>query len=181
MGYRCLKLQLFIKEDLVKGIIKICDCAIDVAAILAGILVVGLMISVCFDVVLRYIFNNPIPGLNELAEYALLWITFLGAPWLLKMDGHIRIDIFLLSLSRKGREFVKGLVSGVSAIIMLPIIWYGVSYSVDCFMKGAYIYSVLELPKGAIMLVIPVGSFLLLVEFARSTYASLMMALKDIE
>ena len=36
---------------------------------------------ICVDVALRYALNRPIPGGNEIVEYALVYITFLGASW----------------------------------------------------------------------------------------------------
>ena len=110
--------------------------------------------------------------MTELTEYSLLWITFIGAPWVLKVDGHVRIDVFLVQLNRKSQNIVKGLLSVVCSIILIPIIWYGASYTIDCFIKGSYVYSVLELPKGAIMIVIPIGCFLLFIQFVRLSFTS---------
>ena len=54
--------------------IKIYDRIIDISVILAGILVIFLMLSVSFEVALRYFFAHPTSWVVEIAGYILLYI-----------------------------------------------------------------------------------------------------------
>lgn len=61
---------------------------------LGGTLVV-MSVSVGLGIVSRYVFNAPIIWTDELARYALVWMTFLGgAELLLRRDGHIAVGYF---------------------------------------------------------------------------------------
>ena len=55
-----------------------------VCASAATLIFVAMMLVVCAEVLLRYGFNSPISWVVEISEYALLWITFLGAAWVLR-------------------------------------------------------------------------------------------------
>jgi len=35
---------------------------------------------------------------NELATYLMICVTYMAAPWVLKQDGHVKVDIFLSNL-----------------------------------------------------------------------------------
>ena len=78
----------------IKYLEAIFDTIINISAIFAGVLIILIMLCVCVDVIMRYFFNSPLFWVVELGEYAMLYITFTGAAWLLKTDGHVTIDIF---------------------------------------------------------------------------------------
>ena len=69
------------------------DHLINCFAIIAGVCMCALTILVCFDVAVRNFHLFAMPWSLEVAEYSLLLITFLGAPWVLETGGHISIDI----------------------------------------------------------------------------------------
>jgi TRAP-type transport system small permease protein len=92
--------------------------------LLGGTLVV-MSISVGLGIVSRYVFNAPIIWTDELARYALVWMTFLGgAELLIRRDGHIAVGFFrsLLSpaLDRKAEIVVMAL-----CLIILAMMGYG--------------------------------------------------------
>ena len=65
----------------------------DVMAAAAALLLALVMLSVCLEVFMRYALNSPLVWVVELAEYALLYICFLGASWALRNGVHIRLQI----------------------------------------------------------------------------------------
>src|SRR6516165_5204723 len=60
--------------------------------------------SICVDVLMRYFFGRPIMGSTELTEYALVYITFLGAAWAVPRGAHIDIDAFVIHMSERARK-----------------------------------------------------------------------------
>ena len=63
---------------------------------IAIIILVLCATSICADVLLRYFFGRPLMGSTELTEYALVYITFLGAAWGVARGAHIDIDAFVI-------------------------------------------------------------------------------------
>jgi TRAP-type C4-dicarboxylate transport system permease small subunit len=148
------------------------EFAISAFLFISGVLLTLIILAVCTDVVMRYLFNRPIFWVAELSEYSLLYITFLGTAWLLKQGGHVKIDLFTSRLAPKKRERLA-IVSGIIGIfISVVFTYYGFKVTWDLFERGVFNPTLLEFPKGPLIAVIPIGFFLLLIQFVRMIYAS---------
>ena len=75
----------------------------NVFAELAILILVLCAASICVDVFLRYFFGRPLMGSTELTEYALVYITFLGAAWAVPRGAHIDIDAFVILMPEKAQ------------------------------------------------------------------------------
>src|ERR1700741_4192818 len=75
---------------------------LDLLALAACALILGMTLMICADVLLRNV--RVVPGLaglewsNEISEAMLFLVTLLTAPWLLRRGQHIRVDIILRSV-----------------------------------------------------------------------------------
>ena len=109
-----------------------------------------------------------------MAEYALLYICFLGTAWALAKGQHIRIDIFLGAFPPRWRQRfgVASSILGLCIALILTI-WGGLA-TWEKFVSGAYKPTVIEFPSWIVLLCIPVGSFFLCLRFLRNAigYAS---------
>lgn len=153
-----------------KMIISFFDRVIGFFFFLSSVLLIFIIVAVIIEVVARYFFNRPQMWVIESCEYSLLYITFLGTAWLLKKKGHIVVDFVINRLNPKSRAVVDTINSFIGAVISLIITWYGVLVTWDLFQKGTRTVTALEPPLAPIVAVIPVGAFLLLIQFLGSTY-----------
>ncbi len=133
-------------------------------AIVAGALVIGLMVCISADVTARYLFKSPISWVFESTEYGLLYITFLGAAWLLRRDGHVRVDVVLNRLSPQPRLILEIITFLILAGICFMLFWYGTQVTIDNFKRGILSVKYYEVPKFIFLAVIPLGSLLLFIE-----------------
>ena len=138
-------------------------------AFLAGIILVFIMLSVGLDVILRYFFNSPMIWVTEVTECLLLYITFLGTGWLLRDEGHVKVDIILNRLKPRSIAFFGILSSLVGIFVSIMLAFYGMSVTWNYFRRGIYTPTAMEIPVAAIILIIPIGSFMLLIGFVRRT------------
>ena len=146
------------------------DCAIVIMARLSDVILMFLMLSVCADVILRYFFNRPQAWIVEISEYLLLYITFLGAAWVLKNEGHVIIDILVARVSPTTRATFGIISSVIGTFVCLVVFWFGAAETLDIFKRGVAVPSVLEFPKGPLVAIIPFGSFFLMIQFIRRTF-----------
>src|SRR3982750_5018585 len=65
-------------------------------ALLAALTLLGMVVMVTADIVLRNLTRTGFPWANEVSEYALYITTLLTAPWLLRRGQHVRIDMALV-------------------------------------------------------------------------------------
>ena len=149
-----------------KRIKTVFDATVDALAFFGALLIVLIMVTVTIDVIMRYFLNRPIFWVAELAEYALLFITFTGTAWVLKHDRHVKIDILTGQLKEGKARVLEIVVSIMGIFICAPLTYFGVVVAWDHFARGVYNPSLLSFPKGPLLAVIPLGTFLLLVQFA---------------
>lgn len=159
-------------KQLIKAL-AIFDGTNNLLALLGGVLVAFVMLIVCAEVVMRYFVGRSIIWVFEVTEYSLLFMTFLAAAWLLKKEGHVSIDLLLNRLSPKPRAMVNIITSIIGAIVCLVVAWYGSVVTVELLQQGEHQATIVEPPSFILYVVIPVGSFLLFVQFLRRAYGYL--------
>ena len=132
----------------------------------AAMMVLGLIIfSVCLEIIMRYFFNRPLSWVVELTEYGLLYITFLGAAWLLRTGGHVRVDIIVNFMSERWRKRCAVFSSAVGLVVSLVLTVFGVVVTYDHLVRGIYKPTILEFPTGVVLAVVPLGSLFLSARF----------------
>ena len=149
------------------------DRTLDLLAVLAGTLLIFTMLAISYDVVFRYFLNRPLGWVVEISEYVLLYITFLGTAWLLRREGHVKIDIVFNRLSSRNQSLLNIVTSIIAAIACLALAWWGVDVTLDNFQRNLVIRETLDVPKFILIAVIPLGSFLLFAQFLRRAYGNL--------
>ena len=150
-----------------KEMTKIFDRILVVLFWVAGGLLMFVTIGTCVDVLLRYSFNRPISWMLELTEYAMLYIPFLGAAFVLKEDGHIRIDLVITFLSERSRGWLNVVTSFVGGVVMLTYTWFGAQVTLDYFKRGVPSLESLKTPMFLILMIIPIGGLLFSIQFFR--------------
>lgn len=156
---------------------RVLDAVTTGMAVVAGALLIFQVVSVTVDVVLRYFFEAPIRGVIAFNEWSLLYIAFLGAPWLQRMGGHISVDIFTeLGGPRVQRtSSVLGMVLGILSCLVL--IYFGAIVTYEKYVDEVYDYFKLrDVPVWPVYLVIPIGSLVWLLQLLRGLWRSLATA-----
>jgi len=149
------------------------DGIVDSLAVFAASLCVLLMLGVSMNVVLRYFFNKPLLGTETVSEFFLLWLTFLGAAWVLRRGKHVRIDILVNRLNPKTQTVINLILSIIGAVIFFFIVWYGAIACWDYIQRGVWLPVILRPLKGIAWSAIPIGSFILAIQFLRNAYGYL--------
>ena len=144
---------------------------IGMGALLAGVLLIFLMLSVTLDVVLRYFFSRPTSWVVETAGYSLLYIPFLVAAWVQRREDHVTMDLVLHFLTPKTQALVNAVTSFVSAVICFLLTWHGIRVTAYFFKVGYKTPTVLMVPKSMIIAIIFIGSFFLCIQFLIRAYS----------
>jgi TRAP-type C4-dicarboxylate transport system permease small subunit len=153
-----------------KKITTISDRIIGLFGLFAALLIIFMLLAINFQVVMRFVAGKGLLWILEFATYSLLYIAFLGSAWLLKSEGHVKMDLVLTRLKPRTQAALNVVTSIFGIIISLVLIWFGVGVTWEHFQEGYYIKSVIEPPTWPLLAVIPVGSFLLFIQFLRRTY-----------
>ena len=156
---------------LLKILIAVFDRIVDFLAWLSIGLTFFMMLAICSEVIMRYFLQRPLTWVVDSSGFILLYITFLGTTWLLKQEGHVNIEIVLQYLRPRTRALVNTITSTVAVFFCLAFSYYGVLTTWDHFQRGAGTGSVsIDIPKAILLVVIPIGFFLLSIQFVRRAY-----------
>jgi TRAP-type C4-dicarboxylate transport system permease small subunit len=160
-------------KRILSKIAGIFDRIIDSAALLSIIIIAVITVMITVEVITRYFFNIPIPGSVEIGGFALVYITFLGAPWLLRREGHVRMDFLVSRVGPRTLLVLNVITSMIGAIACIVIAWYSAKFTWDAFQQGYFMPTELKTPVVITTLAIPICSFLLFSQFIRRTYGFL--------
>ena len=128
----------------------------------AAVLLGASALAITVDVVGRNVGVGTLPWILEVSEYVLPLATFLVAPWLLRRNEHVRLDILLRAWPRLGHVTnVIGLA--VSAVLVL----YGVRTILNSADQGAMVFKSVVFPEWWLYAPVPLCFGLLAVEFVR--------------
>lgn len=133
--------------------------------IVAAILLFVMIAIVSYSVIGRRFFGLPGAWAVELSEYTMLYLTFLLAPWVLRQDGHVSVDILVSRLSPRIR-FLFSLITGLAAAIAcLVLFWFSLEVAVESYQRGIILRKMLQVPQYVLLAVIPLGSLFLFLRF----------------
>ena len=144
---------------------RLLDLLNGVMAGIAAAMVIFMMLAISYSVIMRYLFNRPIAWIVEISSYLMLYITFLGTAWLLRREGHVEIDLFTGLMSQKQRAVLRSVTSVGGAAVGFVLTWKGVLITIDYFRRGVMAMDILNTPQYLLTAIIPVGGFLLMIEF----------------
>jgi C4-dicarboxylate transporter DctQ subunit len=130
-------------------------------------LILGVVLFVCVSVFFRYLFHRPISWMIQITEYSLLVVVFLGAAYLLKLDGHVSIDLLVTNLKPRTQHLVNFITSLACILGCAVIVWYGFKTCLDLFQRGILVMEEVQIPKYLIEALIPGTFFLMLIQFIR--------------
>lgn len=118
----------------------------DSLVIVAGFIVLALMIVVTADVIMRSLFNTPLPNSYEYMELGLVFIVYLGAAQVQREKRHIAIDTLIKALPPRGSALMELLGSLAGLILMAAIGWWGAQAAWNSLVTSEYIGSVARVP-----------------------------------
>jgi TRAP-type transport system small permease protein len=139
---------------------------------IVGFTIVIIAVLITLDVLLRNLDLYSSGALLELTEYALFVITFVGAPWVLWLGGHVRVDLLFTVVPAPFARAMEIVADAAGLFFSGVMGWHGFSVALVSFERGDLIVKQLVVPEWILMAVIPASCALLSVEFLRRIVAT---------
>ena len=131
----------------------------------AGWIVMIMMVTITYDVIMRYAFKMPTKWSFEFNEYFLLAVVFLAGAWTLPAGGHVNVDLLYRRFSQRGQAILELITCSLAIIFLALYTWQGIRFTLDAFVQGtksAEYMAVLQWPIRSFMVI---GAILLCLEF----------------
>ncbi len=155
------------------------DKLLNIMAAFAGIILVFIVSAVCYTIAMRYFFRQTTIWIIQTTEYALLWIVFLATTWLLREKGHITTAIIYGHLSNKTRAYLDTIMFIIGGLACTVMLYFGITYTHECITSNVTDVRAVTVPKSAVFIIIPIGSFLLTIQFFRMAWQRLAAAKRE--
>jgi TRAP-type C4-dicarboxylate transport system permease small subunit len=148
-------------------LIRAYNFLIDAMAVVAGATLVWLMISVVLSVAMRNAGIQPFAWLFTSAEYGLLYMTMLGAPWLVRERGHVHIELLTSALPEGPQRLLSRLVAGLCVAVCVLLAWKGAELFLTNIERNDFDVRAYFYPRWLLTITFPISFGLMAVEFAK--------------
>jgi TRAP-type C4-dicarboxylate transport system permease small subunit len=141
-----------------------------------------MILFVVLDVGGRVFFKTPLTGTPEIIKISNPMIAFLQITYVLLTGRHIRTDILLDRMSKKGSGLINIINAGMGIFIFALNFYSGWDLTITAFDIWEYEgEGALRVPVAPIRLIILIGSALMIIQFLRVIYANLGLFVKSSE
>lgn len=121
-------------------------------------------VVVVYEVVSRYLFDAPTIWAMELTTYLCMACYFLGAPYALLRDAHIKIDLLYVKWSPRTRAIVDCVMSPIFFGSIAALTWVSAEWTLQGFVNGVTTGSSWAPAVWPVRALIPVSGILLLLQ-----------------
>lgn len=98
-----------------------------------------LTLAVTVDVIMRYGFDSPLTGVNQISEYGMVWLCFLGVGWVLTKRQHVSLtflEAYFATRSKRSERRLYLVIDLVCLCYTIPLLWLSIKEFVLDFSDG---------------------------------------------
>jgi TRAP-type C4-dicarboxylate transport system permease small subunit len=150
--------------------VRVYDRLIDATGMIAGVCILAMAVAVTVDVLMRHFGLGTLGWVVEVSEYDLFVVTMLGAPWVLREGGHVRVDLVVSSLTGSARRSTELAAEIIGLLFAAALGIFGLLGTIDAYQSGDKIFKTLTLDEWWLLSLIPFCGLLLSIEFCRRIY-----------
>lgn len=121
--------------------------------VLAGVSFLAMVVLTCWQVLTRYILQNPSPWSEELVSYLFGWMALIGASLVTGERGHMNIPVVVEKMGEKAQKFFLILAEVIAFLFSVIILVYG-GMKITSLAMGQ-LTSSLGVPIGIFYIVMP--------------------------
>lgn len=113
------------------------------------------------DVILRYIFNSPLPEMFQLTEFMMVGVVYLAIAYVQQLKDHIKIEIATQWLPKKGQDILDLFGCLVGLLIFAIITWQTGRLAWEAWDTQDYTMGIVQFPLWPAKSILPIGVGLL--------------------
>ena len=110
-----------------------------------------------FQIVMRFVLEQPAEWTEVLIRFSLIWMVFLGIPLAFRQGAMVSVDALYQAVPRSAKRVLDVVVALAALLLMLLILWWGSEYAVRGSVQTvagmesiSMFWAYLALPVGAV-------------------------------
>lgn len=151
---------------------RVYDATIVASAIVAGALVAFIFVAIFVDVTVHALGLQPPIWAASAVEYAMLYLTMLAAPWLVRKKAHIVIDVVRTQVSETVQRTLERIVYVTAILACLVFTYYGADLTIATYARAEFDIRSIDVPRWLLYAPMPAGFLLIGIEFVRLLFGT---------
>jgi TRAP-type C4-dicarboxylate transport system permease small subunit len=114
-----------------------------------------------FQIITRFVLEQPAEWSEILIRLALIWMVFLGIPAAFRQGAMVSVDVLYRTVPPRGRRLLDWVVAIASLVLVGVILWWGWDYAVRGRVQSmaglesiSMFWGYLALPVGALFCIL---------------------------
>ena len=132
--------------------------------VLTGIFFISGLGLIFYGVVLRYVFKNPRPWIEEISMYAIIWGIMFGLSIALRNNQHITIDLLYEKLPPKFQRIIDLFANSIGVIFCVCLVYFSTDLVISTYKTGMVSMTV-GIPMWIVYLILPISGTFFLIRF----------------
>lgn len=136
-------------------------------------ILVAMVLIITVNVAMRYVFNAPITWADQVVTYALVYATFLGAPYALAQRAHVSIDILTTFMRPLNGVRLNVSIDAVGILYCILFTILAAQEVARLIERGSEFADAFIFPQWIVLVALPLSGLLLAVQFFANLLADL--------
>ena len=145
----------------INSVIRIIDSTTDWTGKIVSLMLIPMCLLLVFEVLMRYIFNNPTRFSHELSTFLFGGIGMLGGAYTYLYKGHVTLDIIYGRLNSRKKAILDIITSPFFFFFCVALIWQGWNMAYDSLMLNEHTSTPWGPPLYPLKFIIPIASILI--------------------
>ena len=153
---------------------RVIDRICDVLAVIAGLYLVWIMLAIVVSALARtlYLSGTWSSHLFTFSEFGLLYIVMAASPWLVRLRGHVFIELLTAFLPARIQPGFSRCVAALCVLICAVLTWFSLVATIRAYEFGDALMRSLDMPKWLVLGAMPIGFGLMGLQFCRFVFGS---------
>ena len=96
-----------------------------VVEVILEVLVAGMVLGCCWQVITRFLLHNPSKYTEELLRYMLIWLTMMGVPYAYGKNSHLAINLIVKKFKPKNEIIAQIAIDAFIMILSVSVMIVG--------------------------------------------------------
>ena len=141
---------------------------------MGAVSVVAMTMLITLNVIMRYIFKNPLRSIEEYSAYLLVLLVFMGLAYAMRLERHINVEVVVRRLPKRVRDSLEVIISLVGLALMGVYFRFAWELFMDSLQHGVRSINVSGTPMWIPQMFVWLGLLFLCLEMAARTVKKLV-------
>jgi len=144
---------------MLKKIEKIIIKLDDMLGNIGGIILIGITLFICADVLMRAVFNKPFPGSVEICALAVVYVIYFGLAYGMTKGAHVRVTLISSRLPEPLQRVCMLIAYFVGTLFFGTATWRSWVYFWKSFSEREFMFASINIPWYYGKFAVPIGAF----------------------